>query len=248
MTPGTVNAHKRAALGLLALALLGVVTGATAKDIAPAKFLKALHERFPNTVGAAVAPAFPGFWAIAQNGRVVFVKNDLSLLITGDVVDLKTNESLSARLVEANRAKLRFADLPLNQAIRIGTGGRRLVVFSDPDCLFCQKVEAELAQLKDVSIFIVPFPIAQLHPEAPAKAAAIWCSKDPAGAWRDYLMHGLQPEPAQAGCKPPIDEMVALGQKLGITGTPTLIFEDGTVMPGAVSAARIEAQLALPKR
>lgn len=231
--------------GLLVAGRASAGPNAVASDARDTTFARRLHERFPSTVDAVVVPSFPGFRAVIKDGQVVHVKEDLTFMITGDVVDLKTNQSLSSKLLEAHRPKLAFASLPLDQAIRFGTGSRRLVVFSDPDCPFCRRVEAELAQLKDTSVYILPFPIAG-HPEAAGKARSIWCAADPAQAWRDYMLQGK--EPAAAACKNPIEDNVALAKRLGVTATPTLIFEDGTVMPGAVSAARIEAQLGATRR
>ncbi|MFA8362873.1 thioredoxin fold domain-containing protein [Burkholderia ubonensis] len=36
---------------------------------------------------------------------------------------------------------------------------------------------------------------------------------------------------------------MVLGSRLGVTGTPTLIAEDGRMLPGAVSSTQLEAWL-----
>lgn len=209
------------------------------------QFLDALQRKFPNTQGAEVTRAMPGYWAIVKDDQVVFIDDGLTVLVTGDVVDLKTNQSLSSKLLDAQRPKVSFASIPLNQAIQFGTGTRRVVVFSDPNCPYCKRLEHELAQLKDVSVYVIPYPILS---DSSERARAIWCSDNPAQAWRDYLLQGRAPAQFKADCQAPLAENLALGSKWRITGTPTLVFDDGTVMPGAATAARIEAQLQVARR
>ena len=93
-----------------------------------------------------------------------------------------------------------------------------------------------------MTIHIFPSPIASLHPDAGKRSKQIWCSKDRAQAWHDFMLKDKQPAKA-ADCKNPIDDNIALGQKLGINGTPTLVFSNGKRVPGYIPADRIEALL-----
>lgn len=206
------SAIYRRGVKLLIAALLSCGFTAFAAPDKPSKqFLDALQRKFPNTQGASVSRAMPGYWAIVKDDQVVFIDEALTVLVTGDVVDLKTNQSLSSRFLEANRPKVSFASIPLNHAIQFGTGARRLVVFSDPDCPFCKRLEHELAQLKDVSVYVLPYPITQSHPQASERARAIWCADNPAQAWRDYLLEGRMPVQFKADCQAPVTENLALG-------------------------------------
>ncbi|UVA77155.1 thiol:disulfide interchange protein [Pandoraea aquatica] len=229
-----------------------------------AGFKEDFVKKFPAAQGAKIERAFPGFYSVVKGGEIYFVRDDMSILIAGNVVDLKNNRSLTAALQaksEESRPKLDVSQLDLNDAIKFGNGSRRLFVFSDPDCPYCRSLEGSLSQLTDVTIYIFPFPLAQLHPNAPGVSEAIWCQADRAQAWRDYqdlaklaapgqLMaswrdylrnHG---QPVQPVCANPIARNLALGEKWRIAGTPALVFEDGALIPGAVPAERIEAQLA----
>lgn len=224
---------------LLKISLL--IASITSTLAAHADFPQDLVERFPNAAGSKIEPAFPGFWSVAKGSEVVFIRDDLSVLINGEVVDLTTNKSLTAKLREANKPKLNISDLNLDDAIKFGSGSRRLFIFTDPDCPFCRQLEAELDQLTNVQVFVFPFPLTGLHPNARVISESIWCQKDRAAAWKSYLQQGKAP--AFATCDNPISRNLALGAKFQINGTPALVFEDGTVMPGLMPAARIEAQL-----
>jgi thiol:disulfide interchange protein DsbC len=52
---------------------------------------------------------------------------------------------------------------------------------------------------------------------------------------------------APASCDTPNDKVLALGQKLHITGTPTIFFTDGSRIPGAVDQQTLEAKIASSK-
>jgi thiol:disulfide interchange protein DsbC len=198
-----------------------------------------LYERFPSTRGAIVEPAFPGFHSVIRGGEVLFVRDDLSIMINGDVMDLKTQTSLTETIKAAHKPKVDPTALPVADAIAFGSGEKKLFVFSDPDCPYCQQLEKSLAQLEDVKVFIFPYPLVTLHPNAKSISESIWCSKDKAKAWRDYLLLGKKP--TGAACPTPIERNLALGDQLKVQGTPALIFEDGTVVPGAISLERIQA-------
>ena len=84
-------------------------------------------------------------------------------------------------------------------------------------------------------------PIQSLHPEARGKAIAVWCSEDRVSAWH-ALMWRDQPASARE-CVHPVDRNIELGERLGISGTPTLVAADGRVLPGAASVAQVDAWL-----
>jgi thiol:disulfide interchange protein DsbC len=173
---------------------------------------------------------------------VLFVRDDLSVLIAGDVIDLRNNQSIASALRAANRPHIAPAEFNVADAIQLGHGTRKLYVFSDPDCPYCRQLEGELPKLKDVQIYMFPFPLVSLHPNARSIAESIWCQPDRATAWHRYVAGG--PAPQTATCDNPISRNLLLGERLQILGTPAMIFEDGTVVPGAISVERIEAQLA----
>lgn len=260
-------------------ALIAVVCSAYAL-MAHADFQSDLLKRFPSAQGAKVARAFPGFWSVVKGEEIFFVNDDLSILISGNVFDLKNHRSLSDDIRDASRPKLDVKQLDLRDAIKLGSGSRKLYVFDDPDCPFCRRLEGALDQLHDVTIYIFPFPLTELHPNAAGVAEAIWCQRDRAQAWREYqklaqdtIPHptpaviggsgvAAQPpaptlslmdawhdylhangQPDQPTCDNPIARNLALGKTWNIQGTPALIFQDGTLIPGSVSVGRIEAQL-----
>lgn len=190
----------------------------------------------------------PDLYEVVVDGprgmAVVYASGKGDHILVGELLDVKNRKNLTGERMERLNA-VDFDSLPLNQAIKMvqGNGSRRMAVFSDPDCPFCRKLEPELAKLKDVTIYIFPYPL-PMHPDAPRKSKLVWCSKDRLQAWQDMMLRNRLPEGGRTDCDHPVDKNLALGQRLRIDGTPALIFADGRRVPGYAEAERIEQMLA----
>jgi len=180
----------------------------------------------------------------ARGPQIVFATPKGEFLFVGDLLDVAKKTNYTEDRTEA-LMRVPFDSLPLEKAIKIvkgdgGNGTRKLAVFSDPDCPFCRKLEHEIKKIDNLTLYIFLLPIA--HPDAVPKSKAIWCAKDRAKAWNDYMFKGELPKGA-ADCKTPVDATMDYGAKLRISGTPTLIFADGRRVDGYIPAARIEELL-----
>ncbi|MDQ6951355.1 MAG: DsbC family protein [Mariprofundales bacterium] len=192
----------------------------------------------------SVQPApIPGLYEVVAQRHVYY--SDLSgkhLIINGHIVDTTTRRDLTAaRLQEINRIDWNI--LPLDKAIVSGDPkGMPLAVFTDPDCPFCRKLEQELVKIKGVKVYTFLFPLTQLHKHAREHAEAIWCAKNRHQMMLDIMLHHKNPK-GKHSCATPIKELNALGVKLGINGTPTLIAGDGRINAGGMPASRLKAWL-----
>lgn len=163
--------------------------------------------------------------------------------IDGNLVDLKNRRDLTQeRMTELMRIDFK-KDLPLDKAIRqvFGKGERVLAIFEDPNCSYCRRMRAELAKMDNLTLYTFTYPI--LSPSSQTKSRKTWCAPDPAAAWSELMASGKEPDNA-GDCKNPVDEVVELGKRLNVTGTPTLFFPDGSRVPGAISTAQLEQMLA----
>lgn len=207
--------------------------------------LKALKEKYPATQVSAVNPSpIAGIYEVVMGKNIAYTDDAAKYILFGHVFDMQVQKDLTAeRLAKLN--KIEWTHLPLANAIKTvkGNGKRQVAVFSDPDCPYCKTLEVNLENLDNVTIYTFLFPLASLHPQAEAKAVAIWCSKNPSATWRGLMVKAEEPGSLKADCKNPIKDNIALGQSLGINGTPTLIALDGSIRPGAMSAEQIDAWL-----
>lgn len=200
-----------------------------------------LRALYPATQFNEIRPSkLDGLYEVVMGKNVGYTDSEGRYFLFGHMFDMQTRQDLTQQRIDEMN-KVSFAELPLKDAIKEvrGKGQRKLVVFSDPDCPFCKRLEPDLARLDNVTIYTLLFPIESLHPDAPRKAKSIWCSDDRQAAWRDYMVDNKLPT-TNTDCANPVDRNIRLGQKLGINGTPTLVAEDGRILPGAASADQIE--------
>jgi thiol:disulfide interchange protein DsbC len=231
---------KLSKLILLSALALPIAAFAGEKEDA---LLKTMKEKYPATqVSAVNASPIAGLYEVVMGKNIAYTDNAARFVIFGHVFDMQTQQDLTADRL-AQLTKIEWSQLPLANAIKTikGNGKRQLAVFSDPDCPYCKSLETNLEKLDNVTIYTFLFPLASLHPQSEAKAVAIWCSKNPSAAWHQWMVKAE--EPKASDCTNPIKDNVALGQQLGILGTPTLIAPDGSTKPGAAPAEQIEAWL-----
>lgn len=203
-----------------------------------------LKQKYPSTVIKSVTETnLPGIYEVIMGKNIAYVEESGRYFLFGHLFDMQTQTDLSeGKVVAEQAAKMDFKGLPLKDAITIvrGDGSRKVAIFSDPDCPYCKQLENNMVNLTNVTIYLFMFPIEQLHPQSKAKSVAVWCSADRAKAW-DGLMR--RNENLSGSCENPIDRNVALAESLGINGTPTLILADGSIIPGAPPAAKLEQLL-----
>lgn len=225
-------------VGLACLASSWQALGATEDEV-----LKRVRERFPQSFVEQVFPTpYPGLYEVLMDNKLFYTDEQVSFALVGNLIDIKSSQNLTQQRLRKLTA-IEWKDLPLELAIKKvkGDGSRRLAIFSDPMCPHCITQERELAKITNVTIYTFMYPIERLHKGATARSRAIWCSPDRAKAWDDLLLHRV--EPKSKPCADPVKSIEALGTKLKVSVTPTLIFGDGTVITGGVPAQQIEKHL-----
>jgi thiol:disulfide interchange protein DsbC len=211
-------------------------------DIAAIK--ETLSKSYPEVhVVDVKASPIPGLYQVFSPDAVVYVDRTAHYLIGGPLLDTRTKADLSQDALDA-RGAIQFSQLPLDKAIKTvrGDGSRIIAVFADPDCPFCHNLEKELAGLTDVTIYTFLYPLVSLHPQAQAKAHAIWCAPDRGAAWHDWMILD-QPaaSPAVACTVDPIADLLELGKTLKIDSTPVVFLENGRRVGGTRPSAQLNA-------
>jgi thiol:disulfide interchange protein DsbC len=204
-----------------------------------------LQKRYPDVKleGVQTTP-IPGVYEVFAGGRVVYTDSTGDYMILGKLVDTRTRHDLSAEHLDAHNS-IDFDKLPFDRAIKFvkGNGHRRLAVFADPDCPYCQQLEKELASVTDVTVYVFLYPLENVHPNATAHAHAIWCSPDRAAAWTGWMID--HKAPTGSTCEgDPVNELQTLGTSLRVSSTPTLFFESGRRVGGLVDTNTLQQILA----
>ena len=239
----TMNSLRTTLCTLLIGLAVPVASVAQTSTPPSAALLERLKTLYPATrFGTVSATPWLGVFEVAMGANIAYVDETGQFFLFGHLYDMKGQRDLTAERKDT-LTRIDFAALPLEDAIREvrGTGARTFAIFSDPDCPYCRRLEAEIKSLSDVTIYTFLMPIQSLHPEARGKAVAVWCSDDRVSAWH-ALMWRDEPVSARE-CIHPVDRNIALGERLGVAGTPTLVAADGRVLPGAASAAQVDTWL-----
>ena len=234
---GDVMITKTIACALAALALASGLANADEADIR--KAITSLYGK-ELKVDAVRKAGMLGLYEVQIGSDILYSDEKGSYLIQGEIIDAKAK----ANITEARKNKLsqiKFSDLPLDLAVKTvrGNGHRVFATFEDPNCGYCKKLAKDMVGMTDLTIYTFLIPI--LSPDSKVKSKTIWCSADRSKAWNDWMLH--ETLPAAASCDTPTDKVMALAEKLGVRGTPTIFLTSGERIPGAVPAARLEQEL-----
>lgn len=226
---------------LLACAVALACGAAMAQE---AQIRKNIAERLPaiKVVDEVTKTAIPGIYELRINGSEIFYTDaQANYLIEGTIIDVRAKRNLTEERINKLTA-VKFDDLPFKDAFTIvrGNGKRKVAVFEDPNCGYCKRFERDLQKIDNVTVYMFLYPI--LGADSGDKSKAIWCAKDPAKAWQDWMVRD-QPVAAANCDTAALNRNAEFGRTYKITGTPTLFFIDGTRVPGAVDAAQVEKML-----
>lgn len=204
-----------------------------------------LKELIPNAKVLEIKDSpFKGFWEVdlETGGKkgLLYVDFSKRFIFAGSIVDIKAKRNLSQeRFTELNRVDV--SSIPLDDALILGSkeAKHKIIVFDDPDCPFCAKLHQEMKKVieerKDIAFYIKMYPL-KIHPKAYEKAKAIVCEKSLALLEDSFAKKDI-PKPK---CETKVvDENIKLAEKLGISGTPTIIFPNGDLVSGALDAKKI---------
>jgi thiol:disulfide interchange protein DsbC len=194
-------------------------------------------------IASVTKTPYSGLFEVQVNNDIIYTDAKAEFLFVGRIVDTRTYKDYTkARLDEIN--KVAFSDLPLEAAMKQvkGNGKRVIAVFEDPNCGYCKQFRKTLEEVSDITVYTFMYNI--LSPDSISKSRNIWCAADRSKTWDDWMLNGKNPPAASDNCVAPHEKVLALGRSMKVTGTPTIIFTDGSRIPGAIDAKALEAKLA----
>jgi thiol:disulfide interchange protein DsbC len=188
---------------------------------------------------------YGNLYELIVGGEIYYTDETGGFIIGGPLIDLKTKTNVTElRLRTINAVK--WSELPLDDAIKItrGNGSRKIAIFEDPNCGYCKRFERDLLGVTDITVYVFLYPI--LAADSVEKSKAVWCAADKGKMWLDHMTKDAQIS-GDTKCATPIDKNLALGRAKRVAGTPTIIFENGDRVPGAMTLADFEKKLAESK-
>lgn len=210
------------------------------------KLKQKIQKRVPEISITDIKPApIPGLYEIVFGTRVAYVSADGQYILMGDLVDLESQRNLTA--MRRGSLVLKSIDA-MGEASMIVLGPaqpkRTLTVFTDVDCPYCARLHNEVPALSQAGVKVryLLYPRAGKDSETYKRSVAVWCAKDRVKAI-GIAKRGGKLE--MKSCANPVDQHVRLGQEVGVQGTPTIVMDDGRVLPGYAPAAELLAALGL---
>jgi len=243
---------KKSMTAVLLSAAATVAFAATAAADGPteANIKKLIEQRLGANahVESVKETPYSGLYELRVDGEILYTDKAAQYLINGHIFNTANMQDLTKnRLDEINRIK--FSDLPLDSAVKMvkGDGKRVIAIFEDPNCGFCKRFRRDT--LKDAdNITVYTFMYNILAEDSATKSKNIWCAADRNRAWDDWMVRGKAAPTAAANCSTPNDKVLELGQRLRISGTPSIFFADGSRVAGAIDIKTLEAKLATVKQ
>lgn len=229
-----------------ALALVSVVASADTPDQAIRKTLQTLKLDVP--VDSISASPLNGLYEVKlKGGRVLYASPDGQFVMQGYLYQLQNGQPVNlTEKTEREAIAKTINAIPAADTVvfpAVGETKSHITVFTDTTCPYCQKLHAEVPELNKMGVEVryVAFPRQGLDSPGDQQLQAVWCSKDRKGAMAK-LMSNKDVDAVK--CANPVSKQFAIGQSIGVNGTPAIVLADGQVIPGYQPAAQV-AKLAL---
>ncbi|MGH8248315.1 MAG: DsbC family protein [Gammaproteobacteria bacterium] len=212
----------------------GQLGGAALADVtAETAIAGGLKAAFPDLEITRIAESsIPGLYEVMLGPDLVYVTADGRYLLDGDILDLREKLNIS----EERRATARIrvlAEIPADEMIEFTPAhpDHTVFVFTDISCGFCRRLHRDMPELNRLGIGVryLAFPRAGLQTPTFRDMESVWCASDRRKALTEAKL-GLPVR--QASCDNPVKRHFALGQAIGVTGTPGIYTEDGRRLPG----------------
>jgi thiol:disulfide interchange protein DsbC len=187
--------------------------------------------------------AIAGLYEVVIGPHVFYVSADGRHMLQGDLVDMASGRNLTQ---PEREAALRTAIDGVGEANMLifspAKPRHTITVFTDIDCGYCRKLHHEIADYhaKGIRVRYLMFPRSGVGSPSYDKAVSVWCAED-RNESLTRAKNGRDPAPKK--CDNPVERHMAMGQSIGVRGTPSIVFEDGRVVPGYVPAERLAAML-----
>jgi thiol:disulfide interchange protein DsbC len=228
-----INKYFRAniiqhSLSILLASVSFLAQASTSEDIATIQ--SKLAGRTPPLKAKSIkASPIAGLYEVYLQGNLIYTDKNFSYAImNGEMIDTISKKNLTEESLK-KLTTIKFNELPLENAIEIkkGSGAYKFAVFSDPDCPYCKSLESGLVEssISNYTAYIFLYPLKTLHPDAASKAESIWCAKDKAEAWSNFMVKSTAPE--KGNCENPLTANEKLAEELGVSGTPTIYLNNG---------------------
>ena len=209
-----------------------------AKDVAVIR--AALSAVSPQAKADSIKPSvLPGMYEATFGPQVIYVSSDGRYMFEGDLYDIKNRVNLTEVNRQDGRVQIMKDIDPKTMIIYKAENPKHVLnVFTDIDCGYCRKLHSQIAEYNKLGIEIryLSYPRSGIDTPSYYKAVNVWCSDDRQTAITEAKAGKELPKKS---CDNPVKEHMAAARAVGVTGTPSLILENGRMLPGYVEPKRL---------
>jgi len=217
--------------------IIGLSLALVVPVVAASEVVQSFKEEFPSVVVLEEKPSYvPGYTQLDLKGGKQAHISPEGFFFVADVFKLQKETgvvNLSERTRQEDRVKLLSSEDASSPVVFAAEGEKKaaITVFTDVDCAYCRKFHNEVPELQKAGIEVryLAYPRAGVASDTGVKMRSVWCSSEQEQAMT-LAKTGAVPE--EIVCKAPIKEHYELGKRVGVSGTPTIVFESGAVIPG----------------
>lgn len=222
-------------LGLLAGCVFSTQLMAANTQVEQVK--QRLVETIPELSDATVSTTpIPGLFAVQQGVFVFYTSADTNYIVQGELLDMENRVNLTEQAQQGYRVQVlaQIKDEDTIQFLPKQAAQQRITVFTDIDCPYCHKLHALIPQLlaENIAVRYVMYPRAGMNSPSYQKAEHAWCQRQDTRVI-DGLMKGESPE-SYSTCQNPLEQQLVLTQILALQGTPSILLDNGELIPGLV--------------
>ncbi|MFN3581801.1 MAG: thioredoxin fold domain-containing protein, partial [Pseudomonas sp.] len=169
-----------------------------------------------------------------DSGRILYASADGQFLIQGTLFDVSGEQPRNLTAVEEARGIGEAINgIPRDELVIFAPAEPKthVTIFTDVDCGYCRLLHSEVDQLNDLGIEVRYAAFARSGPDQPTAKVmeSIWCSEDPLEAMTKAKLGEKIPS---LSCDNPVNKQYALGQQVGVQGTPAIFMANGVLVPG----------------
>jgi len=229
---------------LLSVLALGATAASIAADSPAGTLTPELRTKLASKIPGATPQSIretpiPGLYEVAVDTSVGYISADGKFVISGDLFEIASRTNLTdARKADARRKML--SGLKDDQMIVFSpaTVKHTITVFTDIDCAYCRKLHSEMAELNKLGVRVryLAYPRTGPNTVSWAKMEQVFCSKDRKQALTDAK---LDKDVKSSACTTPVAADFALGEQIGVNGTPAIITDKGEYIGGYLPAAKL---------
>jgi len=188
----------------------------------------------------------PSLYQVALGSNVAYVTRDGRYVVQGEIIDVRNGENLT----ENTRARARvglLASVDSDSMIVFsppdGNVKHTVTIFTDIDCGYCRQFHREIDKVNALGIEVhyLFYPRTGPNTESWDKADKVWCAADHNAALTRAKLGGDVPDATCADT--PVEAHFALGQRVGVRGTPAVFSETGELLGGYLPPATLLERL-----